>query len=193
MVRQVVSPANSSVRTDVAIARAGRTWRALSRRPRPACSHRAHRARWLAAMNSRLRQRPPKHRLAQRSGSAIWPIGSPAGLNTRTPSSSALAHAPAAPQIAIDIDAEPVRRPPGPASMNIRLLRQLRAVRTTSNTRSSRGSARRATRPRTASIRRARTPARSGPGVIGDHGDRAGLAVDAIDVGGSSGSCFSPS
>src|SRR3954454_24924175 len=40
-------------------------------------------------MNSRLRLRPPKHRLAQRSGSAMKPIGLPSGLNTLTPSSSA--------------------------------------------------------------------------------------------------------
>src|SRR5262245_24703440 len=40
-------------------------------------------------MNSRLRLRPPKQTLAQRSGSAIKPIGLPSGLNTLTPSRSA--------------------------------------------------------------------------------------------------------
>ena len=36
-------------------------------------------AEWLAAMNRRLRFRPPKQRLAQRSGSAMRPINTPSG------------------------------------------------------------------------------------------------------------------
>jgi len=35
---------------------------------------------WLAAMNRRPRARPPKHRLAQRSGRRIRPISLPEGL-----------------------------------------------------------------------------------------------------------------
>src|SRR5262245_36585761 len=61
-------------------------------------------------MNRRLRLRPPKARLAQRSGSAMKPIGLPSGLNTSTPSSSALPHAPAAPQVAVHIDTEAIGR-----------------------------------------------------------------------------------
>src|SRR5262245_19331774 len=61
-------------------------------------------------MNSRLRLRPPKQTLAQRSGSAIKPIGLPSGLNTLTPSRSALPMPRAAPQIAVDVDPKAVRR-----------------------------------------------------------------------------------
>ena len=39
-------------------------------------------------MNKRLRFIPPKHTLAQRSGSEMWPSGSPSGEKMRTPSSS---------------------------------------------------------------------------------------------------------
>ena len=41
---------------------------------------------WLAAMNRRFLLLPPKHTLAQTSGSTISPMRSPAGVNTWTPS-----------------------------------------------------------------------------------------------------------
>jgi predicted RNase H-like HicB family nuclease len=41
---------------------------------------------WLAAMYSRFRLGPPKHRLAQISGSRIMPMRCPCGENTCTPS-----------------------------------------------------------------------------------------------------------
>ena len=53
------------------------------------CLHVQRIQQWLLAMNRRLRLVPPKHRLAQRSGGRMWPIGLPAGLNTITPSRSA--------------------------------------------------------------------------------------------------------
>ena len=61
-------------------------------------------------MNRRLRQRPPKHKLADRSGSEMWPIGCADGIENPHAVQRRIAHAPAAPQIAVDIDAEPVRR-----------------------------------------------------------------------------------
>src|SRR6516225_6674196 len=60
-------------------------------------------------MNSRLRLTPPKQTLAERSGSAMKPMGLPVGSKIFTPSCSALPHAPAAPQIAVDVAAEAVR------------------------------------------------------------------------------------
>ena len=60
-------------------------------------------------MKSRFRYRPPKTRFAHRSGRAIRPISRPAGVNTRTPSSSSPAHSPAAPQVAVLVAAKTVR------------------------------------------------------------------------------------
>jgi len=72
-------------------------------------------------MNSRLRFRPPKQRLAQRSGSAMRPIMTPSGANTTTPSSSGSPM----PQPHHRLPSMSERMPsgvPGPASTNTRLL-----------------------------------------------------------------------
>ena len=81
--------------------------------------HRLHIKRvqeWQLAMYGRLFFGPPNVRLAlQRSGRRMKPIALPAGLNTITPSRSspwrwATHCCPAAPQVAIGIDAEAVDR-----------------------------------------------------------------------------------
>ena len=80
-------------------------------------------------MNSRFRLRPPKQTLAQRSGRWMWPIGSPAGLNTRTPSRSGVPM----PQPHHRLPSSSTRKPsgvPAPASISTRR----RASRTPSTT-----------------------------------------------------------
>ena len=62
-----------------------------TRFPRPDFCLALHAASDLpAGMNSRFRCRPPKQRLAQRSGKWICPIGAPARLKMRTPSNSSV-------------------------------------------------------------------------------------------------------
>ena len=61
-------------------------------------------------MNSRLRCRPPKHRLAQRSGRSMRPIGLPSGLKITDAVEPLGAHAPADPQVAVHVDAQAVGR-----------------------------------------------------------------------------------
>src|ERR1700693_32079 len=69
-------------------------------------------------MNNRLRYGPPKHRLAQRSGSAIRPIGSPLGEKNIAPSRPP----PFIPQPHQRLPSSSQRKPsgvPSPASINV--------------------------------------------------------------------------
>jgi hypothetical protein len=75
----------------------------------------------LPHMNRRLRWRPPKHTLAQRSGRSMRPIGRPSALNIDTPSRPASPM----PQPIQRLPSTSTRRPsgvPGPASIRRRLL-----------------------------------------------------------------------
>jgi hypothetical protein len=96
-------------------------------------------------MNSRLRKRPPKHRLAARSGNAMWPIGLAFLSNTRTPSRSA---APM-PHPHHKLPSISTRKPsgvPASASIKMRFLASFFPPSTTSNARINRfGAAREAT------------------------------------------------
>ncbi len=84
-------------------------------------------------MNRRLRLPPPKHRLAARSGSQMWPIALPSGEKMRTPLVSSVW-----PQPHHKLPSTSTRKPsgvPAPASMNTRLLASLVPLSVTSNTR----------------------------------------------------------
>src|SRR5215469_3831673 len=61
-------------------------------------------------MNRRLRLRPPKARLPQRSGSAMNPIRLALGIEYLDPVELGVAHAPAAPQVAVHVDTEAIGR-----------------------------------------------------------------------------------
>ena len=102
-------------------------------------------------------------RLAHRSGRRMWPIGSPAGLKMRTPSSSSSPM----PQPHHRLPSISQRKPsgvPGPASMNTCRLASLLAVVDVEHDRMRR-LASRAIRRRRASSHRARRQARSGPWI----------------------------
>src|SRR6516162_11446893 len=58
-------------------------------------------------MNRRLRRKPPKQTFAQRSGRSIRPMSLPAALKIITPTLPA-PPPPAAPQVAVDVDAQAV-------------------------------------------------------------------------------------
>src|ERR1700694_3363722 len=60
-------------------------------------------------MNRRLRCSPPEQRLAQRPGTPVWPVGWAFGIE-KARTCDPRRHAPAAPQIAVDVAAEAVRR-----------------------------------------------------------------------------------
>ena len=83
---------------------------------------------WLAAMNRRLRLRPPKQRLAQRSGSAMRPIGLPSGAKIITPSRSAEPMPQPHHRLPSTSQRMPSGVPPGPASMKDALVGELAAA-----------------------------------------------------------------
>ena len=131
-------------------------------------------------MNSRLRQRPPKQRLAQRSGSAMWPIGSRGGIEDAHAVEIRLAHAPAAPEIAVDIDAEAVGR--AGTGVDEHPAGAERAAIDVEHAQLARRHGAGFHHVELRFIRRERQPVGT-LHIVGHHGDRAGLAIDAIDVG----------
>ena len=123
---------------------------------------------WLAAMNSRLFLAPPKHRLAQRSGRWMWAdrlalrVEHPHAVELRRSAPRAAVAAEAAPDVAVDVDLDAV------VARRRRRHRRTRACSPARRRRRRRrptacGAAWRGSRPRRASSRRARTPARWAP------------------------------